>query len=148
MKSLAARAAELAGAGIPEDGCLSLAFAGLEEMARLNKDFVGHEGPTDVICFDYRQSKSPDGIPFPADEEEPEEACVDIVVCPEVAKREAAKRGLPYAEELTLYIVHGLLHASGEDDLSPKPKRRMRRREREVIAELQNEFMFSDVFPS
>lgn len=148
MKSLAARAAELAGSGLSKGDCLSLTFAGLEEMAQINSGFVGHEGPTDVICFDYRESKALDGAGLPDCAEIFEQAAVDIAICPEVALREAKKRNLPYSREIVLYLVHGLLHAAGEDDLSPAPKRRMRRLESKVIAELQKEFMFSDVFPS
>ena len=32
-------------------------------------------------------------------------------------------------DELTLYIIHGLLHLMGYDDLNPKDKRKMRRAE-------------------
>lgn len=137
--------AELAGAGLSKDDTLSLTFAGLEEMAEINSGFVGHKGPTDVICFDYRQSKAaPEDFAF----DDPDQVAVDIVICPEVALREAKRRKLPYSREVVLYLTHGLLHASGEDDLSPAPKRRMRRRESQVIAELQKEFMFYEVFPS
>ena len=48
---------------------------------------------------------------------------------------------------MVLYLVHGLLHSAGEDDLSPGPRRRMRRREREVLAGLEKEFDFAAVFP-
>ncbi len=148
MKSLVRRAAELAGSGLGPDDSLSLSFLSAEDMADVNRDFVGHEGPTDVICFDYRESRE-GGLPGDfEDEEEPGQVAVDLIVCPEVALKEAAKRGLPYSRELTLYVVHGLLHAAGEDDLSPKPKRRMRARERKVLAELENEYIFSNIFPS
>ena len=66
---------------------------------------------------------------------------------PVPAAREGAKRGTGYSRELALYLVHGLLHAAGEDDLDPKARRRMRRREREVMAELDRSFDFSAVFP-
>jgi probable rRNA maturation factor len=117
-------------------------------MAEVNSSFVGHEGPTDVICFDYREAEAaqPQEAPFQSGDDEASVA-VDLMICPEVAEAEAAKRGLPYAREVTLYLVHGLLHAAGEDDLSPLPRRRMRRLERKLIAELENEFILSDVFP-
>jgi len=110
-------------------------------MASINSSFVGHEGPTDVICFDYRES----GAGAAPEDGEPS---VDIVICPEVALREARKRGLPYQRELVLYIVHGLLHAAGEDDLSPAPRRRMRLLERKTVADLEKKLIFSTVFPS
>jgi rRNA maturation RNase YbeY len=142
LAKLALRAAELAGTGLDE-ATLSLNFVGLKEMARINSSFVGHEGPTDVICFDYRESKASPGA-F----EDEDDIAVELFLCPEVALREAEKRNLPYSRELTLYLVHGLLHAAGEDDLSPLPKRRMRRLERKIIADLQKAFMLSEVFSS
>ena len=84
-------------------------------MAEINEAFVGHSGPTDVICFDYRESKS--ALP---DDSAEEAVDVEIIICPAVARREAEKRSLPYAREVVLYLAHGLLHASGEDDLKPE----------------------------
>ena len=73
---------------------------------------------------------------------------VEVYVCPDVARREARKRGLPYSREVTLYMAHGLLHAAGEDDLVPEKKRRMRRREKQVLAALENNCNFERIFGS
>lgn len=144
---LAEKAAVLAGAGL-EDKVLSLSFVSPEEMAEINEGFVGHTGPTDVICFDYRESDCDSGDICTDDGESDDgNASVDIIICPAVASNEAGKRGLPYSREVILYIVHGLLHASGEDDLVPAAKRRMRRREKTVLSALEKEFVFSDIFP-
>ena len=61
--------------------------------------------------------------------------------------REAQKRALPYAREVALYLAHGLLHAAGEDDLQPELKRKMRRREKKTMNELEKLFSFEDIFP-
>lgn len=53
----------------------------------------------------------------------------------------------PILREVVLYLVHGLLHASGEDDLKPELKRKMRRREHKTMNELEKLFTFSDIFP-
>ncbi len=71
---------------------------------------------------------------------------MEVYVCPDVARREAEKRGLPYSHEVTLYMSHGLLHAAGEDDLVPEKKRRMRRREKQVLAALEKDFNFERIF--
>ena len=114
LKKLSEKAAGITGSGIANE--LSLNFVGAKEMAEINEAFVGHQGPTDVICFDYRESKSE--LPDEKDENSVE---VEIIVCPEVARREAEKRSLPYSREVVLYLVHGLLHASGEDICSYSP---------------------------
>ena len=138
---LAEAAAEAAGSGISRG--LSFSCVSEKEMAEVNAGYVGHTGSTDVICFDYRQSSSE--MPETGDEEADIE--VEIIVCPAVAAREAAKRGLPYSRELVLYLAHGLLHAAGQDDLKPELKRVMRRREKAVLRLLSEKFDLETIFP-
>ena len=174
LKKLLQRTAELAGAGIRENETLSITFLSSEKMKEVNGIFLSHQGDTDVICFDYRQAeeKLPDMLPegedrqfqtsqYATEENIPEtnsvlenedknhcdEDCtaVDILVCPAVAEREAAKRGLPYSRELILYAAHGLLHAAGYDDLKPELKRKMRAAERRVLSALEKEFHFQSI---
>ena len=113
-------------------------------MAEINQAYVGHTGPTDVICFDYRESRSE--LPDTGDPDDDVE--VEIIVCPAVAEREAAKRSLPYSREVVLYLVHGLLHASGQDDLKPELKRIMRRKEAAALRKLSEKFNLDKIFPA
>ena len=94
-------------------------------MTALNQDFLGHEGATDVITFDLRPES---GTPAGAGD-----AIAEIYVCPEVAIAAAARLGLPASRELVLYIVHGMLHLAGYDDLHPDKKRFMRRAEARAL---------------
>lgn len=136
---LARRAAELAGLPTDFDWDLDIRFVGDRTMAQANAEFVGHEGTTDVITFSYFDDP---GSLFPG------EAAVELLICLDAAGREGEKRAdSSYSREVVLYIVHGLLHSAGEDDLSPAPRRRMRRREREVLAGLEPEFDFTALFP-
>ncbi len=137
MTRLIRRAAELAGLPVESDFVFSVRFLSDPAMARANADFVGHEGTTDVITFSYLDD--PDSV-FPGD------VAVELLVGAEVARREGESRAdSSFEEELALYIVHGFLHASGEDDLSPAPRRRMRRREKEVMAALRSEMDFKSI---
>ena len=140
LRRMTAAAAELAGLrDVPGGVCVSfLSPAGIE---RVNEDFLGHHGPTDVISFDYRAEDDP-GFADGADADDAEteddgDPSVELIVCPAVAYEQAVKRGLPYAEEVALYVAHGLLHAAGYDDLNPKAKRVMRRAEKRVMAGLR-----------
>ena len=141
LLAFAESAAETAGSGIR--GVLSLSWVSEKEMAEINQDYVGHTGSTDVICFDYRQS----GAEMPETEDEEGNVDVEIIVCPAVAAREAAKRALPYSREIALYLVHGLLHAAGQDDLQPEKKRIMRRREASALGKLEKKFNLATLFP-
>jgi len=82
-------------------------------IAALNQAHLRHTGPTDVLSF-------------PMGEFDPERGAFhlgEVVVSFETARREAAARRLPFAEELTRYIVHGFLHCLGyEDDTALKAK--------------------------
>jgi probable rRNA maturation factor len=58
----------------------------------------------------------------------------EIVLSAETAWRNAGTYGVSPQDELSLYVVHGLLHLCGYDDLTPREKRIMRRREAEALA--------------
>ena len=115
---------------------ISATFVGPRSMAKINEDYVGHEGVTDVISFCYIE----DG------DLEDDDTAVDLVICVDVALQEGDERPeSSYEDELILYIVHGLLHASGEDDLTDEPRKQMRIREHEVMTQLRKEFVFTDI---
>ena len=137
LTSFCRSAARLSGLPVDFDWGLDLHFVGDAEMIRSNAELVGHSGTTDVITFSYFDD--PESL-FPG------EVAVELIVNPDAAFREGARRGHGYSFELALYVVHGLLHASGEDDLDPVRRRRMRRREREVMAALRTEFDLVRIF--
>ena len=85
--------------------------------------------------FSYFDSEEP---VFPGD------VGIELIICTDVAAREGTARAdSSYADELMLYLVHGLLHSSGEDDLTDEAAKSMRRREAEVLAGLTPIFDFS-----
>ena len=141
LRKMTAAAAELAGLrDVPGGVCVS--FLSPAGIARVNEDFLGHHGPTDVISFDYRTGENDPGFGLEdsgAQEDASDDAdpSIELIVCPAVAYEQAMKRGLPYAGEVALYVAHGLLHAAGYDDLNPKAKRVMRRAEKRVMKGLR-----------
>ena len=138
LRRFAAAAAAAAGLPAEPEWECNILFVNDAKMAELNFDLLGHEGTTDVITFSYFD----DGMPYEAGE-----TMVELIINPDAAAREGAVREGGYATEMALYIVHGLLHSAGEDDLSPGPRARMRRRERECLAQLEKEFDFKKLFP-
>ena len=138
LKQLLTKATELAGIEIEDSSQqISFSFVGRRTIERVNKDFVGHHGITDVICFDYRDDSPElnDGV------------VIEIIICVDKAALEgAARKDSSFADELALYIVHGLLHAAGYDDITEKQQKGMRRREAEVFAQLREQFDFTTVF--
>ena len=75
---------------------IATSFVAVKKMASLNERFFGHEGPTDVITFDYGQDGG------------------EIFICPDVAISQAKEFGTTPQMELVRYIVHGLLHLTGD----------------------------------
>ncbi|MDD2403111.1 MAG: rRNA maturation RNase YbeY [Victivallaceae bacterium] len=133
------RAAEICRLPVAEELAINIVFAGERAMARINRDFVGHEGVTDVITFNYLECK---------DELKNGDMAVELVICPDVAVSEGGRReNSSYAEEVTLYIVHGFLHCSGFDDLESDERRKMRHAERRVMKQLKTEFVLAEIFP-
>jgi len=136
--AFARRAADLAGLPQDLDWELAIRFVGDAAMIRANRELVGHEGTTDVITFSYFDD--PESL-FPGD------VALELIVNPDAAVREGARRAGGYSRELALYVVHGMLHAAGEDDLDDEPRKHMRLRESEVLAALEKEFDFAKIFP-
>jgi probable rRNA maturation factor len=82
----------VATAGV-EDGHAAVTFVTPEEIAALNGEHRGKDGPTDVLSF-------------PVDEAGPvigERELGDVVICPE------------HTVDLTEAVVHGALHLVGMD---------------------------------
>ena len=94
-------------------------------MAAIHRRWLGVPGPTDVITFDLST-----GVAGP-----PQAAVLagDIVVSTETARRMARPVGWTPRQEVAYYIVHGILHLPGYDDLTAADRRSMRARERVVM---------------
>lgn len=96
-------------------------------MASLKEKWLGEPGATDVLAF-------------PMDDQVPDEEPYilgDIVICPDVAREQAAEAGGAVSEEVDLLLVHGFLHLMGYDHVKPADARTMRHREKKILAEFR-----------
>jgi probable rRNA maturation factor len=122
---------------------LSILFVAEQEMAELNRDYMGKDGPTDVLAFpidahDVTQVIAPTGATrgpdrAPVDPGELPLLLGDVVVCPAVARRQAPDHAGTLDDELALLIVHGVLHVLGRDHAEPEEAEEMRARERALL---------------
>jgi probable rRNA maturation factor len=119
--------AVLEGEGEPEAE-VNLAFVDDATIHALNKRYLNHDEPTDVLSFPLSEGKKLSG---------------QLVVGADVAQREATERGHDVQAELALYVIHGLLHLCGHDDHEDADRAAMRKREREYLTRLG----FPDVSP-
>jgi probable rRNA maturation factor len=116
-----------------QHGELSLTFVDTTEMAALNSEFMGHEGPTDVLSFPLDADLDPqdlsEGGLIPV-------LLGDVVICPEVASQAAQTHAGTVVDEIALLVVHGILHVLGHDhDVEPRTQI-MRQRELELLEAL------------
>jgi probable rRNA maturation factor len=92
---------------------LSVIVVDADAMEQLHVQWMDLPGPTDVMSFPMDELRPPS-----KDEEEPPQGLLgDIVLCPEVAKKQD--------EELQLLTVHGVLHLLGYDHEEPDEKAEM-----------------------
>jgi probable rRNA maturation factor len=82
-----------------------------EKMSSLHQQFLNQTGPTDVITFQHGE----------------------IFISVPTARRQAREFGTSLVGEIQLYIVHGLLHLVGFNDLSSRQQRSMRAAEARVL---------------
>jgi probable rRNA maturation factor len=104
---------------------LSLLVVDEPVMAELNERWMEKTGPTDVLAFpmDELDPGSGPGQP-PGGVEEP--ALIgDVVLCPQVAARQAEGAGHSTLAELEMLTVHGVLHLLGWDHAEPATEREM-----------------------
>lgn len=106
---------------------ISIAFVDNEKITELNKKFLGHNEPTDVISF-----------PLEDERLHPDSVSGEIVVSAQMALETANAMHTDVERELILYVIHGLLHLIGYDDTSKKKARAMHERENELLTMLGN----------
>jgi probable rRNA maturation factor len=129
---------------------LGIVLTGAKEMASLNEKFLGHEGPTDVITFDYEEPEfksqnSEAGGQRPKTRKQKRETLLhgEIFICVEEAQRQAKEFGTSWPSELVRYVVHGILHLTGQDDLKPLARKKMKRMEGRIVGKLSRRFALS-----
>lgn len=113
----------LAGLPVAGDWQLGLHLVGARAMAELNWRWLQHEGSTDVITFDHRETSAG---PLHG----------EIFICLDDAALQAREFGTRPPEELVRYAVHGVLHLLGYDDLDPASRRVMKREENRWVKQL------------
>lgn len=101
-------------------GDVSLAVVDDDEIHELNKQYLDHDYPTDVLSFVLER----DGDHLEG----------EIIVSVDTASRMAEQVGWSPGNELLLYVIHGALHLVGFDDQDPQSLAAMRAAERKHLA--------------
>jgi len=110
---------------VPPEAAVSVTLVDAASIADLKQQAFGVHRATDVLSFPMDDLDDP--MPGPL-------VLGDVVVCPQVAARQARALGIPLEQELRHLVVHGLLHLTGRDHGSPQDELDMARAEHDILA--------------
>lgn len=97
---------------------LSVVFLDEKDAKRINWQYRSKDYATDVLSF----------------ETDDPEAIGELVMCPQVLKKQALENKLTYENEVTRMIVHGTLHLLGYDhEKSPDDDKKMMALQEQII---------------
>lgn len=114
---------------IAPDAELAIVFVDNDAMSQLHQDWMGLEGPTDVMSFPMDELR-------PGTEERLAQGLLgDIVISPEVAADHAQRGGHSVADEIALLVTHGLLHLLGYDHHDDDEKHQMFTTQNQLLAQ-------------
>jgi probable rRNA maturation factor len=141
--------AEVAGQADHE---LCIHLIGAPEMARINQQYLQHEGSTDVITFDH----SLEQLDSSSSSDHPEKSKTttrsrtkriygEIFICLDDTLAQARQFRTTWQSELTRYVVHGILHLLGHEDLKPAARRKMKQAENLLVRSLAARFPLSQL---
>jgi rRNA maturation RNase YbeY len=135
---------------------LGIHLVGAKEMTELNQQFLQHSGSTDVITFDYNERAadilSAEGVSISNPLNIPTTLPTgyrqhvlhgEIFISIDDAISQAKEFGTTWQSELVRYVVHGILHLRGFDDLTPVARKKMKREENRIVRELADRFPLS-----
>ena len=102
---------------------ISIAIVDDRRMHALNRQYLDHDYPTDVLSFILERDASTGSLEG------------EVIVSADYAAREATRYGWTTGDELLLYVIHGCLHLVGHDDHTPEGQAAMRAAEAGHLAE-------------
>lgn len=93
---------------------VDITFIDADKSGQIHQEFFQDPEPTDVMTF-----PSGDGG--------------DILICPEVANQQRNIEDLSLHDEIRIYIIHGMLHLCGYDDLTNEGFETMRQLQMQIF---------------
>ena len=105
----------------------SLYFVDTPKICELHAQFFDDPSPTDCISF-----------PMDDADDEGYRVMGDVFVCPATAMNYVLSNGGDTYQELTLYVIHGLLHLIGYDDLEEEDQLEMRKEEARFLERVKS----------
>lgn len=99
-------------------GDIAYIFCSDERILEINNQYLNHDYYTDIITFDYSDTKTISG---------------DIFISLDTVRSNAADFGVDFEQELKRIIIHGVLHLCGQDDKTPELRKQMTEKENDAL---------------
>ena len=115
-----------------EDFDLAVCIVRAPKMAQLNETFLQHDGSTDVITFDYSKNV--------LSASRRKRVHGEIFICIDDAMAQAREFRTSWQSEIARYVIHGILHLLGYDDIHPADRRKMKREENRLLKKVTRLF--------
>jgi probable rRNA maturation factor len=96
-------------------------YCGNKMIQRINREFLGHDYPTDTVTFRYSKEREVDG---------------EFYISLDVVKENAARFSVDFQQELLRVTLHSALHLIGYDDQSPEERSAMQEKESFYLSRL------------
>ena len=131
-----------------EQAALGICLVAEPEMARLNETFLRHKGSTDVITFDYTNCGGQRFVPVQKGKAATKRCPPlhgEIFICVDEAVRQAGQFRTSWQSEIVRYLIHGVLHLLGHDDLRAGERRKMKREENRLLGRLSRRFSLAQL---
>ncbi|OGO50388.1 MAG: rRNA maturation RNase YbeY [Chloroflexi bacterium RBG_16_64_43] len=123
VRQAAAQTLRVCGA---QTASFGLVLGGDTLLRRLNRSYLGHDRPTDVLAFPTRmppRARTGEGLG-------------DVIISVATARRQAKSAGHSLEAELAVLTVHGILHLLGHDHRTRAQRTRMWKLQTRVLAAL------------
>jgi probable rRNA maturation factor len=108
-------------------GEINLVFTDDAQIKKLNQKYLKRHFPTDVLAFPFSQRKTKQGFAINA----------DVAISLETCQRNSRRFGTSFFDELTLYLTHAILHLKDYSDESACGKKRMEKRQAQILKKLK-----------
>jgi probable rRNA maturation factor len=114
-----------------ESGEINFIIVDNDTISEMNKDYLDHEGATDVISFNLDDD---DDIPSDGDETEINSFPVgEVYISLDRAQEQAKEYKVSLTNELSRLAIHGMLHIAGWEDDTSEKRAKMSKREDESL---------------
>ena len=113
---------------------LGLVIATQERVQELNRSYLGRDKPTDVLAFSAVEEIGAESFVMPPDEVS---HLGEVIISYPQAVAQAEEHQHSIEREITILIIHGVLHLLGYEHDEPELERRMRAREAEILSYIE-----------